>query len=64
MQDILGKKIIVTQIKSSSKLTKVQKANLVGLGLKKIGSQAEFTCSKDIFGMIEKVLHLVKVKLV
>ena len=40
MDNILGKKIIVTQIRSKSKLTKKQEANLVGLGLKKIGSQA------------------------
>jgi len=45
MDNILGKKIIVTQIRSKSKLTKKQEANLVGLG------------------MINKVLHLINIKL-
>jgi len=63
MDNILEKKIIVTQIRSKSKLTKKQEANLVGLGLKKIGSQAEFICSEEKIGMINKVLHLINIKL-
>ena len=63
MDNILGKKIIVTQVKSKSKLTKNQKANLVGLGLRKIGSEVSFICSEEKIGMIDKVLHLINIKL-
>jgi ribosomal protein L30 len=62
MENILGKKITITQIRSRSKLTKIQKANLTGLGLKKIGSEVSFTCSEEKIGMINKVLHLINIK--
>jgi large subunit ribosomal protein L30 len=64
MDNILGKKIRVTQIRSRSKLTKNQKSNLSGLGLKKIGSEVNFICSEEKMGMINKVLHLINIKLV
>ena len=64
MSDILGKKITVKQIRSFARLTKIQKANLLGLGLKRIGSVSEFLCSKETFGMIKKVRHLVEIKLI
>jgi len=62
MENISGKKIIITQIRSKSKLTRNQKANLVGLGLKKIGSQVSFICSEEKVGMMNKVLHLINIK--
>jgi ribosomal protein L30 len=63
MDNILGKKIIITQTKSAAKLTKKQKANLIGLGLKKIGSEVSFVCSEEKVGMMDKVLHLINIKL-
>jgi len=63
MDNILEKKITVTQIRSKSKLTKKQKANLTGLGLKKIGSEVTFLCSEEKIGMMNKVLHLINIKL-
>lgn len=62
MENILGQKIKITQIKSASNLTKIQKANIFGLGLKKIGSSVEITCLKESLGMINKVSHLVKIE--
>jgi ribosomal protein L30 len=63
MENILGKKIIVTQVRGRSKLIKNQKGNLTGLGLKKIGSQVSFICSEEKIGMINKVLHLINIKI-
>lgn len=64
MENTLGKRIIITQIRSKSKLTKNQKDNLVGLGLKKIGSQVSFICSEEKVGMMNKVLHLINIKFI
>ena len=61
LNDLIGKKIIVTQVKSESKLVKKQKSTLIGLGLRGINTTSELFGSKDILGMINKVDHLVKV---
>jgi large subunit ribosomal protein L30 len=57
-------KIKVTQIKSSIKKGKNQKANLEALGLRKIGHSVEHENNPIINGMIGKVEHLVKVEAV
>jgi len=58
---VLKKNIVVVQTRSFSGLTKVQKANLLGLGLSGIGSKSNLVCSDSILGMIKRVNHLVKV---
>ncbi len=64
MQDILNKKINVKQIKSSSKLQARQKSCLIGLGLRKIGSNSNLVATAEVVGMIRKVSHIIEVKLV
>ena len=61
--NFLNKKIIVTQIKSGSKFNDRQKGNLIGLGLRGIGTASTLQASKEIIGMIKKVAHAIKVSL-
>ena len=56
--------IRITQVKSSIKKGKNQKANLEALGLKKIGHSVEHQESPIIYGMVNKVEHLVRVEAV
>ena len=62
MNEFLDKKIEVTQIRGTSGLTEKQKANLIGLGLKRIGSRSELKCDSAILGMAKKVSHLIEIK--
>lgn len=59
--ELLNKNILVTQVRGISGLTKIQKANLSGLGLSGIGSKSSLLCSESTLGMIKKVEHLVKI---
>ncbi len=61
--NFLNKKIIVTQIKGASKLNKRQKGNLIGLGLRGIGSYAIINCNQASLGMIKKVSQVLKISL-
>jgi large subunit ribosomal protein L30 len=61
LDNFLGKKVVISQIRSQIKSSKKQKATLVGLGLRGIGSKSELDCSADVLGMIKKVAHLIKV---
>lgn len=61
LENYLNKEIAITQVKSSSKLTPRQKANLKGLGLKKIGSKSNLKVDNSIIGMIKKVQHIIKI---
>jgi ribosomal protein L30/L7E len=64
MNDFLNKKVIVTQVKSKSKLTARQIGSLVGLGLRGLNTTSTLVCSQSVLGMIKKVSHIVKVVLV
>ena len=55
-------KLKVTQIKGRSGATKRQVANLVSLGIHRIHQTVEVEDTPVVKGMIEKVLHLVKVE--
>ena len=55
-------KITIQLVKSPIGYKKDQKATLVALGLKKIGSTVEHEDNAPIRGMINKVAHLVKVQ--
>ena len=55
-------KIKITQIKSKSGATKRQIANLESLGIRKMHQTVEVELTPITKGMVEKVLHLVKVE--
>jgi large subunit ribosomal protein L30 len=55
-------KIKITQIKSTIKRPKDQKATIVSLGLGKINRSVEHENNPSIAGMLRKVSHLVKVE--
>lgn len=56
-----GNKILVTQIGSPIGRNKLQKLNLIGLGLNKMHKSRELEDTSSVRGMINKVRHLVKV---
>ena len=58
----MAKKIKVTQTGSTIGRPDIQKANLRGLGLTKMGKTVELEDTPSIRGMIRKVAHLVKVE--
>ncbi len=60
LNDFLDKKITVTLVKSTSKLTIKQKASVTGLGLRGINSSSNLVASNSVLGMIRKVQHVVK----
>ena len=55
-------KVKITQIKSKSGATKRQIANLESLGIRKMHQTVEVEVNPITKGMVEKVLHLVKVE--
>ena len=57
-----SKKITVTLKKSIIGTNPKQKANVRGLGLRKIGSQKTLENTPAIRGMIKKVIHLLDFK--
>lgn len=56
------KKIKVKQIRSKINCPQNQKRTLDALGLKKIGQVVEHEATSSIFGMVNKVQHLVSVE--
>lgn len=61
--NFLDKEITVTQVKSGSKFNDRKKGNLIGLGLRGIGSSSNLKASKGVIGMIRKAHPAVEVKL-
>ena len=55
-------KVRITQIKSKNGATKRQSANLESLGIRKLHQSVEIDFNPVNKGMLEKVLHLVKVE--
>ncbi|MCQ2135751.1 MAG: 50S ribosomal protein L30 [Bacteroidales bacterium] len=55
-------KLKITQVKSKNGATKRQIANLQSLGIHKLNQTVEVENTPVIKGMVEKVLHLVKVE--
>lgn len=53
-------KLRVTQIKSTIKRPKDQKATIIALGLGKLNKAVEVEDTPQMLGMINKVSHLVK----
>ncbi len=58
----MSKKLRVTQVKSGIGYVKDQKATLRALGLKKLHATATHNDTPAIWGMINKVSHLVEVE--
>jgi len=54
-------KVKITQVKSSIKTSKNQKANLAALGLGKINKSVEIELGAVAQGMVNKVVHLVEI---
>ena len=52
----------ITQVKSAIGRNKIQKKNLVSLGLKKIGSSKSIIINKSTEGLIKKINHLIKIE--
>ena len=55
-------KVKITQIKSKSGATKRQIANLESLGIRRLHQTVEVELTPVTKGLVEKVLHLVKVE--
>ena len=55
-------KVKITQVKSKNGATERQIANLVSLGIHKLHQTVEVELTPVTKGMVEKVLHLVKVE--
>ena len=63
LKSLTGKemaKFKITQIKSTIKRPKDQKATIIALGLGKINRSVEVEGTPQIMGMINKVSHLIK----
>ncbi len=60
----MAKKIKITQIRSRIGSQKNQIASLRGLGLWKINSHSVLDNTPEIRGMINKIIHLVRIELV
>ena len=56
------KKIKITQVKSIIDRSERQKRTMAALGLKKMNASVEVVATPQILGMVNKVLHLVKVE--
>ena len=52
----------ITQVKSKNGATKRQIANLTSLGIRRINHSVEREATPIVKGMVDKVLHLVKVE--
>ena len=53
--------ITVKLKKSTNSCTEKQKANVRGLGLRKVGSEKTLENTPSVRGMIKKVIHLLEV---
>ncbi|MGI6680337.1 MAG: 50S ribosomal protein L30 [Bdellovibrionota bacterium] len=57
-----GDKILITQVRGSGRRTKPVLATLNALGLGRTGRKKEHTFNKCIYGMINRVEHLVSIE--
>lgn len=60
--NLVMKKIKVTQVKSVIDRSERQKRTMVALGLKKMNASVEVEATPQILGMVTKVNHLIKVE--
>ena len=57
-----NKTINITQVKSTIGRNKIQKKNLISLGLKKIDCSKSIIINKSTEGLIKKINHLIKIE--
>ena len=57
-----NKTINITQVKSTIGRNKIQKKNLISLGLKKIDCSKSIIINKSTKGLIKKINHLIKIE--
>ena len=57
-----NKTINITQVKSAIGRNKIQKKNLISLGLKKIDCSKSVIINKSTEGLIKKINHLIKIE--
>ncbi len=57
-----NKTINITQVKSAIGRNKIQKKNLISLGLKKIDCSKSIIINKSTEGLIKKINHLIKIE--
>jgi len=57
-----NKAINITQVKSAIGRNKIQKENLISLGLKKIGCSKSIIINKSTEGLIKKINHLIEIE--
>jgi len=57
----LNKNVTITQVKSGLKLNKKQSQNIIGLGLRGIGSSKQLKVDQPILGMIKKIQQIIKI---
>ena len=57
-----NKTINITQVKSAIGRNKIQKENLISLGLKKIDCSKSIIINKSTEGLIKKINHLIKIE--
>lgn len=62
LENTMSSTITVKLKKSTITCTEKQKANVRGLGLKKIGSMRTLENTSSVRGMIKKVIHLLDIK--
>jgi len=55
-------KVRVTQVKSSIGYNKKQRLTLRGLGIRRMNHSVEIEVTPPVQGMIDKVIHLLKVE--
>ena len=60
-EELKDKNIVITQTRSELGYSKDQKQTLNGLGLKGVNTKSELKCDKSIYGMLNKVKHLIDV---
>ena len=60
-QELQGKKVTVSQVRSANSATEDVQDTLLALGLGRIGKKKQHSLNACIWGMLRKVNHLVRV---
>lgn len=62
MSDFTGKKLRLTLVRSPIGYEKSQRATARGLGLRKLHSSVVVTATPPVHGMIQKIIHLLRIE--
>jgi ribosomal protein L30/L7E len=62
-EQLEGKNLLVERVGGEPGLTERQRDTLKGLSLRNRGARAEVVCTRDIYGMLLKVSHVIRVTL-